>query len=45
LTAQSISAKERALLGSDVQRVMEKSGFQHDQFVQEVRRAMAPQER
>jgi CheY-like chemotaxis protein len=41
LTAQSVSAKERALLGDDVQQVMEKSGFQHDQFVSEVRLAMA----
>jgi signal transduction histidine kinase/CheY-like chemotaxis protein/CHASE3 domain sensor protein len=40
LTAQSISAKERALLGSDVTQVMEKSGFKHDQFVSEVRIAM-----
>jgi signal transduction histidine kinase/DNA-binding response OmpR family regulator len=44
LTAQSISAKERALLGSDVQKVIEKSGFQHDQFVSEVRLAMAQRE-
>ena len=44
LTAQSISAKERALLGVDVQQVMEKSGFQHDQFVSEVRLAMAQRE-
>jgi CheY-like chemotaxis protein len=44
LTAQSISAKERALLGSDVQQVIEKSGFQHDQFVTEVRLAMAQRE-
>jgi CheY-like chemotaxis protein len=44
LTAQSISAKERDLLGSDVQQVIEKSGFQHDQFVSEVRRAMAQRE-
>jgi DNA-binding response OmpR family regulator len=41
LTAQSVSAKERAQLGDDVQQVMEKSGFQHDQFVSEVRLAMA----
>jgi CheY-like chemotaxis protein len=44
LTAQSISTKERALLGTDVQQVMEKSGFQHDQFVSEVRRAMLQRE-
>jgi PAS domain S-box-containing protein len=44
LTAQSISAKERAQLGDDVQQVMEKSGFQHDQFVSEVRLAMAQRE-
>jgi CheY-like chemotaxis protein len=44
LTAQSISAKERALLGSDVQQVMEKSGFKHDQFVSEVRLAMMQKE-
>ena len=44
LTAQSISAKERAQLGNDVQQVMEKSGFQHDQFVSEVRLAMAQRE-
>jgi DNA-binding response OmpR family regulator len=44
LTAQSISAKERAMLGTDVQQVMEKSGFQHDQFVSEVRLAMAQRE-
>jgi CheY-like chemotaxis protein len=41
LTAQSISAKERAQLGNDVLQVMEKTGFQHDQFVSEVRLAMA----
>jgi CheY-like chemotaxis protein len=41
LTAQSISAKERVLLDGDVQKVIEKSGFQHDQFVSEVRLAMA----
>jgi CheY-like chemotaxis protein len=41
LTAQAISAKERALLGTDVLQVMEKTGFQHDQFVSEVRLAMA----
>ncbi len=41
LTAQSISLQERAMLGADVQQVMEKSGFQHDQFVSEVRLAMA----
>jgi CheY-like chemotaxis protein len=44
LTAQSISAKERALLGTDVQQVMEKTGFKHDQFVSEVRLAMAQRE-
>jgi CheY-like chemotaxis protein len=44
LTAQSISARERALLGSDVQQVMEKSAFRHDQFVSEVRLAMAQRE-
>jgi CheY-like chemotaxis protein len=44
LTAQSISAKERAVLGTDVQQVMEKSAFKHDQFVSEVRMAMAQRE-
>jgi signal transduction histidine kinase/DNA-binding response OmpR family regulator/PAS domain-containing protein len=44
LTAQSISAKERAVLGKDVQQVMEKSAFKHDQFVSEVRQAMAQRE-
>jgi signal transduction histidine kinase/CheY-like chemotaxis protein len=44
LTAQSISAKERAILGSDVRQVIEKSGFQHDQFISEVRSAMAQRE-
>jgi PAS domain S-box-containing protein len=44
LTAQSISAKDRALLGSDVQKVMEKSDFKHDQFVNAVRLAMANRE-
>jgi CheY-like chemotaxis protein len=44
LTAQSISAKDRALLGSDVQQVMEKSDFKHDQFVNAVRLAMANRE-
>jgi signal transduction histidine kinase/DNA-binding response OmpR family regulator/PAS domain-containing protein len=44
LTAQTISAEERALLGSDVQQVIEKSGFQHDQFISEVRLAMAHRE-
>jgi CheY-like chemotaxis protein len=41
LTAQSFSARDRALLGTDVHQVMEKSGFKHDQFVSEVRLAMA----
>jgi PAS domain S-box-containing protein len=44
LTAQAISVKERALLGNDVQQVMEKSAFKHDQFVSEVRLAMAQRE-
>jgi CheY-like chemotaxis protein len=44
LTAQSISARERAALGADVQQVMEKSAFKHDQFVSEVRLAMAQRE-
>jgi signal transduction histidine kinase/DNA-binding response OmpR family regulator/PAS domain-containing protein len=44
LTAQNISAKERALLGTDVQQVMEKSAFKHDQFISEVRQAMAQRE-
>jgi CheY-like chemotaxis protein len=44
LTTQSISAKDRALLGTDVQQVMEKSAFKHDQFVSEVRLAMAQKE-
>jgi signal transduction histidine kinase/CheY-like chemotaxis protein len=44
LTAQSISTKERSLLSTDVHQVMEKSGFQHDQFVSEVRLAMAQRE-
>jgi PAS domain S-box-containing protein len=41
LTAQSIDAKDRALLGTKVQQVMEKSDFKHDQCVNEVRLAMA----
>jgi PAS domain S-box-containing protein len=44
LTAQSISAEERAQLGTDVQQVIEKSAFKHDQFVSEVRLAMAQRE-
>jgi CheY-like chemotaxis protein len=44
LTTQSISAKDSALLGTDVQQVMEKSAFKHDQFVSEVRLAMAQKE-
>jgi CheY-like chemotaxis protein len=44
LTGQSISAKERAKLGTDIQQVIEKSDFKHDQFVSEVRLAMTQRE-
>jgi CheY-like chemotaxis protein len=44
LTAQSISAQERAQLGNDVQQVLEKSGFRQDQFVNVVRLVMAQRE-
>ena len=40
ITAKQVTAEDRAMLDADVQRVIEKSSFDHDLFIGEVNRAL-----
>ena len=45
VTAKQITAQDRAILEGEVQKVIQKSEFQHGRFIEEVKRAMMTREK